>query len=1381
MPSSLHFASVTRAACGGRGGDSDSDEDHSTFDPHCADTAAMGALEAARHHTSAMLGKMNTQQKMVRLLHTRLGHAPLERIITLLQHGIGKGRTVKEMTGMNVTLSAIRKAIRHGEPCEACILAKITQLGDAKASGHVKCKLILAVVHTDTAGPRRMKSIRKYRYSQLFIDEHTHRYFVHHLKLKSDLYAAMGAMEHRLQMDARESYQAEERGEIKVQKYRTDGDGMLRSSKMKKRLMKRMIDHDRSAPYRHNQNAFIERGIRTITDMARTMMVDSGLPADMWCYAIDYAVYVQNLLPCSSPQYKLSPHELWYGKPPDLTRIRTFGSVVYVWLPLSKRTNQDKVADPAGVRMRFVGIPTHNMKAYLCYDERRKHRPYVKIKTSVIFQEDMSKLHENMYADKSLTRREARETLKQIEETLGTRQLNLSSSSSDESSDDSSTTAGDSGSDTALSSDSDDTNDSGSSESGSSGDGSSDSGSSDEDEQANNNDTDDDQSSHDSNNETDKGQSSGWESDPHDGWTAIFSCPKVMTFRQAAKELHLDVELLMRKNAFRDSNGKVIKTKPTTKLQKGTELRYPEPADESTSSSGAEDAAMITHHDPGPERPNQIRAQEPAYQAGVPTKGRPGTQTGKGESHTEEVKRDEAIPQEEKAAATCDLVSAMTPDEQAMIAMQVRQAHEDAARLQRAAKDPGGWEHWTPHKMQGPTGDLLRQAQTCAKKAVAYFARGKNRQQRRQVRSAMSLFTDAAKAATSYWAMLVDELKHLKQRDVPQPKRYKDAIASDFSKFWKAAIQKEVQNMHDHRVFQWVRPVKGKRPIDYTWNFVCKPTKDGLIDKFKARLCARGFREVYGIHFTETHAPVTTLCSFRHCIAEAAEHDLLVELWDISGAYLREPLLEDIYFLPIDGFDPPSDDGDWWMKADKSIYGLKQAGRTWHKGLRRRMIDLGFKESEADPCLYIYKEGESFIRICMHVDDGCATFNDPVVYARVKADLIKGLADDSDSPKPVLSQSDDNDVYLGITIVPIEKGGHKGFMLHQERYVEDILAAFNMLDAKPKPTPYLSGVTLSKAHNAKTEEEKSEMADKPMRKLVGMLLHLTRCTRPDIACAVGLLARYQTNPGPIHWKWGKRILQYLSGTRDYGVVYGIPPQEEAHLSYAPLVIYCDADHAGDLEKRRSRTGVAVFSWGGVTGWTSSLQTCVALHTCEAEYVAACTAAKDAVWHRRLCLGFGYSPDELHISTYSPLSEEEYRGEKPVTIWGDNTAAIALAKNPGVGYKKNKHIEVQYHYTQSKIADGTVIMRKVHTDDNTSDIFTKPLETKSFTIHRDTLVKSMSTFKTSPFKSRTLSTKMSAEQHPLKKRPPQDKHWEYIPDGTMIVNSDGTLHPAHTTE
>ena len=176
------------------------------------------------------------------------------------------------------------------------------------------------------------------------------------------------------------------------------------------------------------------------------------------------------------------------------------------------------------------------------------------------------------------------------------------------------------------------------------------------------------------------------------------------------------------------------------------------------------------------------------------------------------------------------------------------------------------------------------------------FCERQESQQRRQVRSAMSLFTDAAKAATSYWAMLVDELKH-SQRDVPQPKRYKDAINLDFGVL-EGSHPKGIANIRPP-ASQWVRPVKGKRPIDYTWNFVCKPTKDGLIDKFKARLCARGFREVYGIHFTETHAPVTTLCSFRHCIAEAAEHDLLVELWDIRVPIFENHFLKTSISFPL--------------------------------------------------------------------------------------------------------------------------------------------------------------------------------------------------------------------------------------------------------------------------------------------------------------------------------------------------------------------------------------------------------------------------------------------------------------------------------------------------
>ena len=72
----------------------------------------------------------------------------------------------------------------------------------------------------------------------------------------------------------------------------------------------------------------------------------------------------------------------------------------------------------------------------------------------------------------------------------------------------------------------------------------------------------------------------------------------------------------------------------------------------------------------------------------------------------------------------------------------------------------------------------------------------------------------------------------------------------------------------------------------YTWAFRAKPNNDGLIDKFKARLCVRGFREIFGIHYTETHAPVTTLTAFRACAADAASRGWLFDFFDIGSAYL---------------------------------------------------------------------------------------------------------------------------------------------------------------------------------------------------------------------------------------------------------------------------------------------------------------------------------------------------------------------------------------------------------------------------------------------------------------------------------------------------------------
>ena len=116
-----------------------------------------------------------------------------------------------------------------------------------------------------------------------------------------------------------------------------------------------------------------------------------------------------------------------------------------------------------------------------------------------------------------------------------------------------------------------------------------------------------------------------------------------------------------------------------------------------------------------------------------------------------------------------------------------------------------------------------------------------------------------------------------------------------------------------------------------------------------------------------------------------------------------------------------------------------------------------------------------------------------------------------------------------------EKYGDRGpVYIHQAPCVEEILHRFKHQDCKTASTPSEAGVKLSKEQMPTTEEGKAEMAKVPYKQLVGALLYLCSCTRPDLAFAIGSCARYGSNPGPVHWRALKHILRYLSGTRRMG-------------------------------------------------------------------------------------------------------------------------------------------------------------------------------------------------------------------------------------------------------
>jgi hypothetical protein len=237
-----------------------------------------------------------------------------------------------------------------------------------------------------------------------------------------------------------------------------------------------------------------------------------------------------------------------------------------------------------------------------------------------------------------------------------------------------------------------------------------------------------------------------------------------------------------------------------------------------------------------------------------------------------------------------------------------------------------------------------------------------------------------------------------------------------------------------------------------------------------------------------------------------------------------------------------------------------------------------------------------------------------------------------------------------------------------------------MLDCKPIFTPI--------EVNAKfCAQEGKELEDSTMyRQLVGSLIYLT-LTRPDISYAVGMASRYMQNPRKPHLEAVQRILRYVKGTIDYGLLY---KKGEA----CKLLGYCDADYAGDHDTWRSTTGY-MFSLGSAAiSWSSKRQPTVSLSNTEAEYRAAAIATQKSTWLMQLMR-------DLH----QPV-------DYAVSLHCDNQSAIRLAKNPEF-HARTKHVEVHYHFVREKVLEGKIKMYQTKTENQVADIFTKGLNTAKF--------------------------------------------------------------------
>jgi hypothetical protein len=257
--------------------------------------------------------------------------------------------------------------------------------------------------------------------------------------------------------------------------------------------------------------------------------------------------------------------------------------------------------------------------------------------------------------------------------------------------------------------------------------------------------------------------------------------------------------------------------------------------------------------------------------------------------------------------------------------------------------------------------------------------------------------------------------------------------------------------------------------------------------------------------------------------------------------------------------------------------------------------------------------------------------------------------------------------------------------LSQSKYLSEILNKFRMSDCKPVSTP-MEPFNSKKKQNSMSNREK---IDFPYRSCVGKLSYAALITRPDIAVAVSYCSRYQQNPIHEHFVAIKRILRNIKGTQNLGIVFKASGKNEFKL-----VGYSDADYGGCTETRKSTSGYCFLLCNGVISWRTCKQQCISTSTVESEYVALKYAVQEAVWLRRLLVELGF-----------PQSE-------PTTIHEDNQGCISLAKNPH-DHSRTKHIDICYHYSRSKVKDGTIKLVFCRTNIMIADIFTKPLPLRRF--------------------------------------------------------------------
>ncbi|CAI7806377.1 unnamed protein product [Closterium sp. NIES-53] len=479
--------------------------------------------------------------------------------------------------------------------------------------------------------------------------------------------------------------------------------------------------------------------------------------------------------------------------------------------------------------------------------------------------------------------------------------------------------------------------------------------------------------------------------------------------------------------------------------------------------------------------------------------------------------------------------------------------------------------------------------------------------------------------------------------DIPTPRSYAEAIEGPYSSQWQSAMDAEMGSWKSTGTYVDEVPPPGANIVSGMWIF-------------------------RGVDYFQTFSPTPKMTTLRVLLHVAAQRDYELHSLDFSTAFLQGSLHEEIWLRRPPGFTGSFPPGTQWSLR-RPVYGLRQAPREWHDTLRTTLAALGSAPSTADLSLFLRTDTSlPPFYVLVYVDDLVFATADTAGLAHEKSELQK---------RHTCTDLGELRSYLGLQIT--RDRAQRTITLTQSHMVQQVLQRFDFTYSSPQATPLSTRHSLS----ALPSDESVEPSG-PYPELVGCLMYLMTCTRPDLAYPLSILARYVA-PGrhrPEHMAAAKRVLRYLCSTSGMGLVLG---------GRRPVVLtgHADASWADDQATQRSSQGYTFSLGSGSVSWRSTHSSSVLSSSCEAEIYAGAMAAQELRWLTYLLTDLGEQP------------------RFPPVLYVDNKAMLALCREHRLEHR-TKHIALRYFLARELQQRGQLRLAYVASEANTADIFTKAL-------------------------------------------------------------------------